>query len=235
MSIAEAGLGEALPLAPSTGPLLLADQEVGSRTMLRNALATRGFEVVAVASGRAAVAAAAERPFAFAVVEMRLGDGSGLALVEQLCRLNEATQVVVVTGFDSFASVVAALRAGAVDYLPKPADPERVMDALLGRRTTLVPAPDTPLGIDRVLLDNQLFEHRNVTRTAQQLRMHRRTLQRMLGQAGALPTGTIRCCERNGTSQTVKVLALGFLIMIGMALVAEGFGAHVSKATSTPL
>ena len=55
MSIVEAGLGEALPLAPSTGPLLLADQEVGSRTMLRNALATRGFEVVAVASGRQVV------------------------------------------------------------------------------------------------------------------------------------------------------------------------------------
>ena len=139
------------------------------------------------------MAAAAERPFAFAVVEMRLGDGSGLALVEQLCRLNEATQVVVVTGFDSFASVVAALRAGAVDYLPKPADPERVMDALLGRRTTLVPVPDTPLGIDRVCWEyiQRVFEQcgRNVTRTAQQLRMHRRTLQRMLGKRAPCPRG----------------------------------------------
>jgi two-component system response regulator RegA len=150
MPMVESGSGEALPLAPAARQLLLVDQEVGSRAVLRNTLAARGFEVTAVAGGRAALAATAERPFAFAVVEMRLGDGNGLALVEELRRLNEATRIVVVTAFDSFASVVVALRAGAVDYLPKPTDPDRVMDALLGRGTTLVPVPDTPLGIDRV-------------------------------------------------------------------------------------
>ena len=169
------------------------DQEVGSRAALRHALGARGFEVTAVASGRAALAAVAERPFAFAVVEMRLGDGNGLALVEQLRRRNEAMRIVVVTGFDSFASVVMALRAGAVDYLPKPADPDTVVDALLGRGTTLVPVPDTPLGIDRVCWEyiQRVFEQcgRNVTRTALQLRMHRRTLQRMLGKRAPRPRG----------------------------------------------
>ena len=193
MPMVESGSGEALPLAPAARPLLLVDQEVGSRASLRNALAARGFEVTAVAGGRAALAAAAERPFAFAVVEMRLGDGSGLALVEELRRLNEATRIVVVTGFDSFASVVVALRAGAIDYLPKPTDPDRVVDALLGRGTTLVPVPDTPLGIDRVCWEyiQRVFEQcgRNVTRTAQQLRMHRRTLQRMLGKRSPCPRG----------------------------------------------
>ena len=127
MPMVESGSGEALPLAPAARPLLLVDQEVGSRAALRNALAARGFEVTAVAGGRAALGAAAERPFAFAVVEIRLGDGSGLALVEELRRLIEATRIVVVTGFDSFASVVVALRAGAIDYLPKPTDPDRVV------------------------------------------------------------------------------------------------------------
>ena len=99
----------------------------------------------------------------------------------------------MVTGFDSFASVVVALRAGAIDYLPKPTDPDRVVDALLGRGTTLVPVPDTPLGIDRVCWEyiQRVFEQcgRNVTRTAQQLRMHRRTLQRMLGKRSPCPRG----------------------------------------------
>ena len=76
----------------------------------------RGKSVTAAAARR--WAAAAERPFAFAVLEMRLGDDSGPAMVEKLYRLNEATQVVVVTGFDSFAPVAGVLRARAVDYLP---------------------------------------------------------------------------------------------------------------------
>ena len=180
-------------LTSATRPLLLVDQEVGSRAVLRHALGARGFEVTAVVSGRAALTAVAERPFAFAVVEMRLGDGNGLALVEQLRRRDEAMRIVVVTGFDSFASVVMALRAGAVDYLPKPANPDMVVDALLGRGTTLAPVPDTPLGIDRVCWEyiQRVFEQcgRNVTRTALQLRMHRRTLQRMLGKRAPRPRG----------------------------------------------
>ena len=88
-------------LDPAAGPLLLVDQEVGSRTALQRGLAKCGFEVAAVASGRAALAAVAERPFTFAVVEMRLGDGSGLDLVEQLRQHNESMRIVVVTGFDS--------------------------------------------------------------------------------------------------------------------------------------
>ena len=191
MPIAEPDSSEALALDPAAGPLLLVDQELGSRTALQRGLAKCGFEVAAVASGRAALAAAAERPFTFAVVEMRLGDGSGLDLVEQLRQHNELMRIVVVTGFDSFASVVMALRCGAIDYLPKPTDPDVVANALLGRGTTLVTVPESPLGIDRVCWEHiqRVFEQcgRNVTRTALQLRMHRRTLQRMLGKRAPQP------------------------------------------------
>src|SRR5215208_3515599 len=90
---------QAPPLASASEPLLLVDQEVGSRAALRQALGVRGFEVTAVASGRTALTVVAERSFAFAVVEMRLSDGSGLALVEQLRRRNKAMRIVVVTGF----------------------------------------------------------------------------------------------------------------------------------------
>ena len=117
MPVVEPDRSEALALDPAAGPLLLVDQETGSRTMLQRGLAKYGFEVVTVAGGQAALAAVAERPFTFAVVEMRLGDGSGLDLVEQLRQHNESMRIVVVTGFDSFASVVMALRCGAIDYL----------------------------------------------------------------------------------------------------------------------
>jgi two-component system response regulator RegA len=187
----ESGSSEALALEPSGGPLLLVDQEVGSRTALQRGLAKCGFEVAAVASGRAALAAAAEWSFGFAVAEMRLGDGSGLALVEQLLEHNNSMRIVVVTAFDSFASVVIALRAGAVDYLSKPTGPDAVANALLGRGTTLVTVPESPLGINRVCWEHiqRVFEQcgRNVTRRALQLRMHRRTLQRMLGKRAPNP------------------------------------------------
>ena len=71
--------------------------------------------------------------FAYAAVEIRLGDGDGVALVAQLHEFDPAMRIVVVTGFDSFASVIVALRAGAVDYLPKPIQAGEPANALLGR------------------------------------------------------------------------------------------------------
>lgn len=167
------------------GSLLLVDQESGTRQSLQRLLAARGFAVTGVGSAREALAAAAETTFAYAAVEIRLCDGDGVTLVTQLRELDRAMRIVVVTDFDSFASVIVALHAGAADYLPKPIQVGDLESALLGRRPPLPPVPETPLGIDRICWEHvqRVFEQceRNVTRTANQMRMHRRTLQRILG------------------------------------------------------
>ena len=133
---------------------------------------------------RAALGAAAETAFAYAVVELRLGRDSGLELIKELREFHPSMRIVVATGFDSFASVALALKAGAVDYLAKPVDEGELVNALLGRTTMLPPVPETPLGLKRVCWEyiQRVFEQcdRNVTRAAQQLSMHRRTLQRIL-------------------------------------------------------
>jgi two-component system response regulator RegA len=164
--------------------LLLVDDESGTRQSVQRLLTTKGFAVTGVGTAREALAIAAETPFAYAVVEIRLGDGDGVAVVRHLRKLDRGMRIVVVTGFASFASVIVALRAGAVDYLPKPIQVDELESALLGRQHPLPPVPDTPIGLDRVLWEHvqRIFEQcdRNVTRTAQRLRMHRRTLQRIL-------------------------------------------------------
>ena len=134
---------------------------------------------------------AAETKFAYAVINLRLRDGDSLALVRQLRERHAAMRIVVVTDADSFASVILALRAGADDYIPKPVSDGELVDALFDRAPALPPVPDTPLGLSRTCWEHIMRIHeqcgRNVTATAQCLRMHRRSLQRILGKRAPQP------------------------------------------------
>ena len=92
---------------------------------------------------------------------------------------------------DNLASVVVALRGGAVDYLTKPAEIGELVEALQGSGSANDVVPDTPLGVDRLCWEHvhRIFEQcgRNVSRTAHVMGMHRRTLQRMLGKRAPRP------------------------------------------------
>jgi two-component system response regulator RegA len=94
-------------------------------------------------------------------------------------------RIVMLTGYGNIATAVAAVRAGAVDYLAKPADAEDVVRALLGALTADTPAPpENLMSADRVRWEHiqRVYElcGRNVSETARRLGMHRRTLQRIL-------------------------------------------------------
>ena len=93
-------------------------------------------------------------------------------------------RIVVLTGYGNIATAVAAVKAGATDYLAKPADAEEVVDALLARTDDKPPPPQNPMSADRVRWEHiqRVFEQcdRNVSETARRLNMHRRTLQRIL-------------------------------------------------------
>lgn len=170
--------------APAGPTLLLVDPDASSRGRLHRLLCSNGFTVSCAATADAARAAAATTRFANAVVELRMPDGCGIDLIGKLRARNEAMRIVVLTGHASFASVVVAVRAGAADYLAKPAVAEELIEALAGTAPEQPPVPDLPLGLDRIEWEyiQRLFQQcgRNVTQTAQRLGMHRRTLQRML-------------------------------------------------------
>ncbi len=164
--------------------LLLLDDDSAFRSRLARAMAQRGFIVSAVATVSEALDVARLNPPAFAVVDMRLEDGNGLDVVEALHEKRPDARVVMLTGYGNIATAVAAVKAGALDYLSKPADADDVAKALLAVGDDLPQPPDNPMSADRVRWEHiqrvyELCGH-NVSETARRLNMHRRTLQRIL-------------------------------------------------------
>ena len=163
--------------------LLVLDDDAPLRTRLGRALEGRGFQPTLVASVAEALGAVKHHAPAFAVVDMRLEDGNGLGVVEAIHAARPDARVIMLTGYGNIASAVAAVKAGAVDYLPKPADADDVVRALLASEDGPAP-PDNPMSADRVRWEHiqrvyELCGH-NVSETARRLNMHRRTLQRIL-------------------------------------------------------
>lgn len=164
--------------------LLILDDDAAFRTRLARALEQRGFEVTALATVAEAGDFAAKTPPAYAVLDLRLEDGSGLSVVEALSKHRADCRVVILTGYGAIATAVAAVKAGAIDYLAKPADPEDIVKALLAAPDDRPEPPENPMSADRIRWEHiqrvyELCGH-NVSETARRLNMHRRTLQRIL-------------------------------------------------------
>ncbi|WP_374309878.1 ActR/PrrA/RegA family redox response regulator transcription factor [Dongia sp.] len=164
--------------------LLIIDDDAPYRQRLALALEKRGFQVTQAESVDAGIAAAKAHPPRYAVVDLRLADGSGLDVVPEIKKSRPDCRVVILTGYGNIATAVAAIKSGAIDYLPKPADADQVEAALLEHRDALPPPPEQPMTADRVRWEHiqRVYEQcdRNVSETARRLRMHRRTLQRIL-------------------------------------------------------
>ena len=164
--------------------LVVEDNEV-FRSVLVGALEQRGYDAVGVADGAAALEAARHDSPEMAVVDLRLPDMSGLDVVRELKAIDQNTSIVVLTGYGSIATALEAIRLGAVHYLTKPTDADRILDAFehgLEARPRDLPV-DTPSlarveweHIQRVLADCG----GNISEAARVLSMHRRSLQRKL-------------------------------------------------------
>jgi len=164
--------------------LLLIDDDEPFLRRLTRAMEKRGFAPETAGSVAAGKAIATARPPAYAVIDLRLEDGSGLDVVEVLREKRPEARIVVLTGYGAIATAVAAVKMGATDYLSKPADANDVTSALLSSSDALPPPPDNPMSADRVRWEHiqRVYElcDRNVSETARRLNMHRRTLQRIL-------------------------------------------------------
>ncbi len=172
------------PQAGARRSLLIVDDEPNLCGQLAKAMERRGFDVVTAGGVADGIEIAETRPPEFAVIDLRLGDGTGLDIVRALRRARPDVRVIMLTGYGNIATAVAAVKAGAVDYLPKPADADAVMAALLSDGDPLPPPPERPMSADRVRWEHiqRVYEQcgRNVSETARRLNMHRRTLQRIL-------------------------------------------------------
>ena len=120
----------------------------------------------------------------YAIIDLRLNDGTGLDAVESIRSKKPESKIIVLTGYGAIATAVAAVKIGAIDYLSKPADANDILNALVFSNRSKPPPPVNPMSADRVKWEHiqRVFElcNRNVSETARRLSMHRRTLQRIL-------------------------------------------------------
>lgn len=172
-------------MTESKGKLLIIDDDQVLAGRMAVSMQRRGFETETALSVSEADAKARTYKPDFALVDLRLGDGNGLDVVQAIKMHVPGCRVVVLTAFGNIATAVAAVKAGAIDYLAKPADAAAVEAALLNEGgASLPPLPENPMPADRVKWEHiqRIYEQcgHNVSETARKLGMHRRTLQRIL-------------------------------------------------------
>ena len=164
--------------------LLIVDDDNPLRDRLARAMGKKGFHVTQAESVEKGINQVKNTPPAFAIIDLRLGDGSGLEVVKEIQKYKKDSRVIMLTGYGNIPTAVEAVKAGAIDYIPKPADADDVENALLASPESKAIPPENPMSADRVKWEhiNRVFElcNRNVSETARRLKMHRRTLQRIL-------------------------------------------------------
>lgn len=174
----------ARPDLPVDKSLLIVDDDRPFLMRLARAMESRGFDVRIAESVGQGLEELRRAPPAFAVVDMRLEDGNGLDVIQELSHVRADARAIVLTGYGNIATAVTAVKLGAVDYLSKPADADDICNALLAPPDQKAPPPENPMSADRVRWEHiqRVYElcNRNVSETARRLNMHRRTLQRIL-------------------------------------------------------
>jgi len=165
--------------------ILIVDDDEVFCEVLADAFSNRGYAACVARDAASAIAMAARCEPEYAVIDLRIGQDSGLKMVDTLHALDENTRIVMLTGYASVATAVEAIKLGAVHYLTKPADADEILAALhKDEGDASIPVSDNPLTVKRLEwehLQKVLTEcDGNISAAARRLRMHRRTLQRKL-------------------------------------------------------
>lgn len=169
--------------------LLVDDDHLYLRTLQRS-LSRRGISTQTADTAELALAMARAQPPAFVLLDLKLGNDSGLNLIQPLRSLRQDMRILLVTGYASIATAVEAIKLGADDYLPKPATLPMILRALgiegeAEHSTGAVSeAPESMTPISRLEwehIQQALSETGgNISAAARLLGMHRRSLQRKL-------------------------------------------------------
>ncbi|AGC48858.1 Fis family DNA-binding response regulator [Myxococcus stipitatus DSM 14675] len=167
--------------------LLLVDDDATLRERLARAFRERGWDVTTAGNHEEALAAAKRESPEYAVVDLRMPGRSGLEVVKDLLAVDASTRAIVLTGYGSIATTVDAIRLGAVNYLPKPADVDDILAAF--DRAAGEPSFAAPETFEAPSLARAEWEHihrvladcaGNISEASRKLGIHRRSLQRKL-------------------------------------------------------
>ena len=115
--------------------------------------------------------------------------GSEMCIRDRLKESHQNIRILMLTGYASITTAVEAIKLGADNYLAKPSDADEILAALLSENQTKLSATDDQSKLKRMSVKRLEWEHiqkvlqendGNISATARQLNMHRRTLQRKL-------------------------------------------------------
>jgi two-component system response regulator RegA len=172
-------------IVKSDRSLFVVEDDATFARTLKRSFEKRDYDVVVCHDREALLVALETAVPGYAVVDLKLGAGSGLECVKLLSARNPSMRIVVLTGFASIATAVEAIKLGACHYLAKPANTDDI-EAAFGRAEgdVSVPLTSRPTSIKNLeweRIHETLVETGfNISETARRLGLHRRTLARKL-------------------------------------------------------
>lgn len=171
---------------PTERVLLIVEDDAAFARTLKRSFERRGYEVMLAADVERARALIDARTPGHAVVDLKLGNASGLTVVQALHEHDSAMRIVVLTGFASIVTAVEAIKLGACNYLVKPANTDDIETAFTRQPGDVeAPVAARPTSIKTLeweRIHQTLVEcDFNISEAARRLGMHRRTLARKLG------------------------------------------------------
>lgn len=179
---------EPVAVEPTTQSILLVDDSFVLRDRLALAFEERGFRVSVAGNYDEAIDVFRSAPTDFAVLDLRMPGKPGLALIPEMKKINPQTRILILSGFGSISTAVDAVRLGATNFLPKPADADDILNAF-ARANAEIGIPQAEEGIPVPTLAQAEWEHihrvlsdcgGNISEAARRLGIHRRSLQRKL-------------------------------------------------------
>ena len=167
--------------------ILLVDDTHVLRERLSMAMQQRGFRVETAGNYDEAIEVFRAKPTELAVLDLRMPGKSGLELLRAILLIQPRTRVIMLSGFGSIPASIDAVRAGAVNFLCKPADADDILSAFVRGESPAV--PEGAIAFPAPSLARNEWEHihrvlsdcgGNISEAARRLGIHRRSLQRKL-------------------------------------------------------
>jgi two-component system, response regulator RegA len=175
-------------MAPQANSILLVDDSIVLRDRLAMAFQERGFRVAVAGGAEEAVRVFAQDPTQLAVLDLRMPGKPGLSLLQELKAISPSTKFLILSGFGSISTAIDAIRLGATNFLPKPADADDILNAFArGGSEVEVPKHEEDIPVPTLAQAEWEHIHRiladcggNISEAARRLGIHRRSLQRKL-------------------------------------------------------
>lgn len=168
-----------------TKSILILDDDATFSATLGRSFTRRGFTSLVTHSIAEAEETLHKTKPDYAVIDLKIDQESGLHFLSILAEHSPDTKAVILTGYSSISTTVAAMKLGCVNYLCKPLNTDEILQALEhSEPTSEALIVETPPSVNRLEwehIQRVLMQHEgNISATAKALGMHRRTLQRKL-------------------------------------------------------